>query len=65
LRVLLYQACRIESRPMRTQVTPAERRVARQAVALDVTADTRLEALARCAAVPGNEKLIGIVVAVA
>ena len=64
LGILLYQACRVESRTVGIEVTAAERRVAGEAVALDVTADTRLEALPGRPAMPRDEELVGVMVAV-
>ena len=64
LGILLDQTRRVESRPVRIEVTPAQRRMAGKAVALNVTADTRLETLPRRAAMTRVEELAGIVVAV-
>jgi hypothetical protein len=55
--VLAAHPGRIEARTMRIESAAAHRRVAGQAIAFRVTTDARLEALARCLTVSGQEKL--------
>lgn len=62
LRVLAPQPRRIEAGSVWIEATGAERRVARQTIALYMAADTGLQILARRLAMPQTEEPLGIVV---